>query len=77
MGLKPEVVFFLTDADSMFNSDVNDFLDEFPGSRIHAVEFGDGPDLGNTTPVRRMANTSGGSYRHVDVTRFPRSAPGY
>jgi hypothetical protein len=77
LGLKPEVVFFLTDGDLMTNNDVNEILAEFPGSRIQAVEFGHGPDLGENTPLRRMANTTGGSYRYIDVTKFPRSAAGY
>src|SRR5271166_2334909 len=39
-GLKPEVIFFLTDADLMTNNDVNAILAEANGSRIQAVEFG-------------------------------------
>ncbi len=77
LGLKPEVVFFLTDADLMTNNDVNEILAEYPGSRIQAVEFGHGPDLGENTPLRRMATATGGSYRYIDVTRFPRSAGGF
>jgi hypothetical protein len=74
LGLKPEVVFFLTDADLMTNNDVNEILAESGGSRIQAVEFGHGPDLGENTPLRRMATTTGGSYRYIDVTKFPRSS---
>jgi hypothetical protein len=77
LGLKPEVVFFLTDADLMSNTDVNEILAEAGQSRIQAVEFGRGSDLGQETPLRRMATTSGGTYRYIDVTRFPRSAAGY
>lgn len=77
LGLKPEVVFFLTDADLMTNNDVNEILAEAGSSRIQAVEFGHGPDLGENTPLRRMATTTGGTYRYIDVTKFPRSAAGY
>ena len=77
LGLKPEVVFFLTDADLMSNNDVNEILAEAGGSRIQAVEFGRGSDLGMETPLRRLATTTGGTYRYIDVTSFPRSASGY
>ena len=42
LGLKPEVIFFLTDADLMTNSDVNEVLAEVGATRIQAVEFGRG-----------------------------------
>jgi hypothetical protein len=77
LGFRPEVVFFLTDADLMSNNDVNEILAESGGSRIQAVEFGRGSDLGLQTPLRRLATTTGGTYRYIDVTKFPRSAAGY
>ena len=77
LGLKPEVIFFLTDADLMSNNDVNEILAEAGGTRIQAVEFGRGSDLGMETPLRRLATTTGGTYRYIDVTTFPRSASGY
>ncbi|MDR3622760.1 MAG: hypothetical protein P4L85_25630 [Paludisphaera borealis] len=69
---KPEVVFFLTDADSMSESDVDKLLAETGRSRIQAVEFGRGPDLGQNTPLRRLATATGGAYRYIDTTRFPK-----
>ncbi len=77
LGLRPEVIFFLTDADLMDDRDVNLVLAETQGSRIQAVEFGVGPSLGKQTPLRRLAVTTGGTYRYIDVTWFPRSANGY
>jgi hypothetical protein len=77
LGLKPEVIFFLTDADLMTNNEVNEVLAEARGCRIQAVEFGRGTDLGMETPLRRLATTTGGTYRYIDVTSFPRSASGY
>jgi hypothetical protein len=77
MGLKPEVVFFLTDADQMTNGDVNDILPAAAGVRIQAVEFGRGTDLGGGTPLRRLATTTGGTYRYIDVMNFPKSAGGF
>jgi von Willebrand factor type A domain len=77
LGLKPEVIFFLTDADSMVDREVNVILTEAQGTRIQAVEFGRGTDLGTRTPLRRLATSTGGTYRFIDVTRFPRSPSGY
>ncbi len=77
LGLMPEVIFFLTDADSMADREVNEVLAAAHGTRIQAVEFGRGSDLGTQTPLRRLATSSGGTYRFIDVTRFPRSPSGY
>jgi hypothetical protein len=70
LGLKP-------DADLMNDNDVNAILAEAQGTRIQAVEFGSGTDLGMQRPLRRLATTTGGTYRYIDVTGFPRSASGY
>jgi hypothetical protein len=77
LGLKPEVIFFLTDADLMTNSDVNEILAEVGATRIQAVEFGRGITLGQQTPLARLATTTGGSYLYVDVSKFPRSDAGF
>jgi hypothetical protein len=77
LGLKPEVIFFLTDADSMADREVNEILTQTHGTRIQAVEFGRGSDLGTQTPLRRLATSTGGTYRFIDVSRFPRSPSGY
>lgn len=77
LALKPEVVFFLTDADLMTNNDVTEILAEAGGSRIQTLEFGRGSDLGLETPLRRLATSTGSTYRHIDVTQFPRSAGGF
>jgi hypothetical protein len=77
LGLKPEVIFFLTDADLMTNSDVNEILAEVGVTRIQAVEFGRGTTLGQQTPLGRLATTTGGSYLYIDVSKFPRSELGF
>jgi len=71
---KPEVIFFLTDADMLPNSDIDEILKDAGGARIQAVEFGGGPDLGHSTPLRRLATASGGTYRYIDVHKFPRTS---
>jgi von Willebrand factor type A domain len=40
LGLKPEVIFFLTDADLMSNGDVDEILSQMGATRLQAVEFG-------------------------------------
>jgi von Willebrand factor type A domain len=77
LALKPEVIFFLTDADLMTNGDVNEILSEAGTTRIQAIEFGRGINLGERTPLRRLALTTGGAYLYIDVSNFPRSEAGY
>jgi hypothetical protein len=72
LAFHPEVIFFLTDADLMTNSDASDILAERGKTRIQAVEFGRGEEVLGSAPLRRLATASGGSYRYLDVTRFPR-----
>jgi hypothetical protein len=77
LALRPEVIFFLTDADLMTNGDVDEILREVGATRLHAVEFGRGTDLGQQTPLGRLANNTGGTYRYIDVSVFPTSSAGY
>lgn len=73
LALRPEVLFFLTDADLMTQRDVDEILAEVGTTRIQAIEFGVGPDLNASGPLRRLAGTSGGTYRYVDVANFGRA----
>ncbi len=77
LALKPEVIFFLTDADLMTNGDVNEILADVGTTRIQAVEFGRGTPMGVKTPLHRLSNTTGGSYFYIDVSQFPRTDVGY
>jgi hypothetical protein len=72
MALHTEVIFFLTDGDLMTNSDVADVLAQAGTTRIQCIEFGRGIDLGGAGALRRLAGATGGTYRYIDVTRFPR-----
>lgn len=74
LTLHPEVIFFLTDADQMTSSHVGTIVAEAGPTRIQAIEFGRGFDLaGESNPLRRLAAATGGTYRYIDVTKFPRS----
>lgn len=72
LAVRPEVIFFLTDADLMTTSDVNEIVAEAAKTRIQAIEFGRGAELGGSEPLRKLAAATGGSYRYLDVTRFPK-----
>jgi von Willebrand factor type A domain len=77
LKLKSEVIFFLTDAELISNSDIDEILTEVGPTRIQAVEFGFGMSLGQRTPLSRLATTTGGTYRYIDVSHFGRSAGGF
>ncbi len=70
LALRPEVIFFLTDADSMRPEEVGDILAIAGRTRIHAVEFGQTGLIGGSTPLQTLAKKSGGSYRYLDVNTF-------
>jgi hypothetical protein len=72
MTLHTEVIYFLTDADLMTNSDVSEVLAQAGATRIHCIEFGRGSDIGGSGPLRRLASASGGTYRYIDVIKFSR-----
>ena len=70
LALRPEIVFFLTDADSMRLEEVADILRVAGKTRIHTVEFGQTGVLGGSNPLRVLAEKTGGSYRYLDVNTF-------
>ena len=72
LEFRPEVIFFLTDADLMGQSEVTALLAQAGTTRIQSVEFGRGVEILGENPLRRLSISSGGTYRYIDVTRFPR-----
>ena len=76
LDLKPDVVFFLTPADLMTKNQVDEILTQAGQTRIHVIELGQGPDLGKLSQRRRLATATGGTYRSIDVTKFPMPASG-
>jgi len=69
LAMKPEVIFFLTDADWMSHSEAEEIRREAGQTRILAVEFGLGPAVRSSVPLRRLAEATRGSYKYID-TRF-------
>jgi von Willebrand factor type A domain len=72
-ALKPEVVFFLTDANELPQEQVRALIEEAGPIRIQAIEFGTGPEPLSGGPIQRLAAVTGGQYRHIDVTSFRRN----
>ncbi len=67
------MIFFLTDAETMVQSDLENMITLAGKTRVQAVEFGRGIDLGGPSGMlRRLATSTGGAYRYIDVTRFAR-----
>lgn len=72
LRLRPEVIFFLTDADQMSDPEADEIRDRalHVNTRIHATEFGVGPAIISSRPLRRLAVETKGTYRYIDVTTF-------
>lgn len=73
LGMRPDVIFFLTDADEpSLNSRELAAIARANGGRtvIHAIEFGFGPSLGQENFLMRLAHQNGGEHRYVDITTF-------
>ena len=75
VAMKPEVIYFLTDAEHMAEDDVEVVREAAGPIRIQAIEFGDGPATGAATPLRTLATSTGGTFRHVDLSTIQRPSP--
>lgn len=77
LELEPETIFFLTDADeAMPAKEVNEInkLSKRSKTRIHVIEFGQGPQLPREVNfLMQLARSNGGSYRYQDVLQFDRN----
>jgi hypothetical protein len=75
LGMKPDVIFFLTDAAEPQLSAAElatiRSRNNRVGATIHAIEFGAGPNRGDINFLKRLASENGGSHVYVDVTRLP------
>jgi hypothetical protein len=65
LAMKPEVIFFLTDADLMSRDDAAAIRQEAGKTRILAVQLGNG--FGRSQPLHDLAVATGGAYKYVDV----------
>lgn len=75
LNMKPDVIFFLTDAGDpvMTASEMEDVRQRNlrTGAMINVIEFGAGPNPGGENFLVRLARQNGGQYVYVDVTRLP------
>lgn len=77
LRLRPDVIFFLTDAQepSISPSHLRE-LNKLNSkkTRIHSIEFGVGPEVSERSHpdnfLRKLSKQNGGSYRYFDVTKF-------
>jgi hypothetical protein len=75
LGMKPDVIFFLTDAGDpvMTDREVDDICqrNQRTGATINVIEFGSGPNPGGENFLVRLARRNSGQHVYVDVTRLP------
>lgn len=68
--LRPDVIFFLTDADEPRLSEAK--LEQIHrwanGIVIHAIEFGTGPESTSDNFLKRIARQNGGQYVYINIT---------
>ncbi|MCA9040956.1 MAG: hypothetical protein KDA65_11460 [Planctomycetaceae bacterium] len=76
LSLHPDVVYFLTDADTKLSSNELRRLKRMSqGTIINCIEFGKGIQIAGTGAhernfLQRLAADTGGTYRYFDITRF-------
>ncbi len=75
IGMRPDVVFFLTDAaePQLSPSQLEEIRrrNSRSGVTINAIEFGAGPSQSSMNFLVRLAQQNGGHHVYVDVTRLP------
>ena len=70
LGMKPDVVFFLTDADEpqLTSDQLNQIQRWNYGTAINSIEFGFGPQRRTDNFLMRLARQNGGEHVYVDVS---------
>jgi hypothetical protein len=74
IGMKPDVIFFLTDAaePQLTPSELATIRRRNSGqATIHSIEFGSGPFLGGDNFLMKLARQNSGKHIYVDVTKLP------
>ena len=72
INMRPDVIFFLTDADDPQLTDVqvDTIVRRAGGITIHTIEFGYGPPRRSDNFLTRIARLTGGQHVYVDVSRL-------
>ncbi len=70
--MRPDVIFFLTDADEprLSSEQIRRIARAAAGITINAIEFGYGPQQDKDTFLARLARSCGGQYGYIDVSQF-------
>lgn len=72
LRMRPDVVFFLTDADdpALSKAELAELQRANNGTIIHAVEFKPGPDQGKGQFLHTLAAQHGGQHTYVDTAKL-------
>jgi hypothetical protein len=72
LGLRPDVIFLLTDADEpqLTSGELDEIRRRNRGTAVHAIEFGSGPFRGTDNFLVRLARQNNGQHVYVDVNRL-------
>jgi hypothetical protein len=72
IDMRPDVIFFLTDADEpgMTSAQLRAVQRRNSGATIHAIEFGVGPRSSSSNFLARLAVQNGGQYRYIDIRQL-------
>jgi hypothetical protein len=73
LALRPDVIFFLTDADQpqLSADELAEIQRANKGAQINAIEFGFGPTTGDDNFLKRLARQNGGQHAYVDISKLP------
>ena len=73
LKMRPDVIFFLTDAEEpRLSADELAQLKRLnKGTQIHAIEFGFGPTIGEDNFLKRLARQNGGQHAYIDISKLP------
>ena len=73
LRMRPDVVFFLTDAEEprLSADELLRIRNNNKGTQIHAIEFGFGPTTGEDNFLKRLARQNGGQHAYVDISKLP------
>lgn len=73
LALRPDVIFFLSDADRPMSAEELDKiaeLNERAGAKVCAIEFGHGDAPAGKSSLDTLAKANGGQYIYIDTDKF-------
>ena len=71
--LRPDVIFFLTDADEpeLTAAELDALREAAAGIRINTIQFGSGPPPKQKNFLAKLAEQNGGQHAYVDLSKLP------